>query len=651
MSGDFTPPRSPVFRFRCHRVIVLVSGAFQVPLTSISGRRRAAGSPRKPSPRRIGIGLAAVLALVPALVLALGSSGVDPVGAATNPSAMPLQEFANDNSGGRLWNAYDQTDGALGPTIAGRPSPVSFGTTEMVFTRSAIGDLSQFANDSAGGRTWNAYDLTSASSGPQIAGDPSAIVVNKTSVFVFARSTSGDLVEFTNDGTGHQLWNAVDVSQGSGGGAVQGDVSVIAVGSALEAFAQGANGDLIQFTGTGSGARSWSESDLSQASGGPSLSASPGAVLYGQSSIHVYGESPSGHLFEFVNDGQGARSWSAYDLSTIAAGPTASGQPSAIVYGPTVHVYVNTAGRLTEYVNDGYGGRLWNSYDLTAISHGPAVTGDPSAAFYTSSVVDIFVQGPGGDLVSYVNDGYGGRLWNSYDLTSASGGPAIGADPAAIINNGAVSVFAAGPSPPAVVQAIVSAVEGQDQNKLAVVENPPGSNCNIYTAYWDRGTTTGCAPGTSAEEWCSDFAQWAWAAAGVDTSGINGWAYTFVDWGLAHTGAWKPGDANDPEPGDAVVWGDVPSGYASHVGIVVGVSQGMIDVVSGNAGPVIDAAGDVDAVWESGYFDPTTSTTSGYPIIGYVSPTGWTGLTTNARPSAVSPAVLRRLIADQDGGK
>jgi hypothetical protein len=521
----------------------------------------------------------------------------------------------------------------------------------MVFTRSATGDLVQFVNDNAGGRGWNAYDLTSATSGPQIAGDPSAVVVNKSAVYIVARASSGDLVEFTNDGTGHQLWNAVDISTGAGGAAIQGDASLIVVGSALDAFGQGVNGHLVEFTGTGTGARSWAESDLSEISGGPVLSGSPGAVLYGQSSIHVYGDNPSGHLFEFVNDGSGAKSWNAYDLTTTAAGPTASGQPSAIVYGPTVHVYVTTTGHLTEYVNDGFAGRLWNSYDLTSISRGAPVIGDPSAAFFTPTVVDIFVQGPAGDLLTYVNDGYGGRLWNSYDLTTASAGPSIGADPAAIINNGSVSVFAAGPSPPVVIQSILSAAESQDQHNLAVVENPPGSNCNIYTAYWGRGSTIGCAPGTSAQEWCSDFAEWAWAAAGIDTTGINGWAYTFVDWGLAHLGAFKPGAANDPEPGDAVVWGDVPSGYASHVGIVVGVSQGMIDVVSGNAGPAIDSAGDVAAVWESGYFDPTTSTVSGYPIIGYVSPTGWTALSSNAHPSAVSPTALARLIASQDGGR
>ena len=49
------------------------------------------------------------------------------------------------------------------------------------------------------------------------------------------------------------------------------------------------------------------------------------------------------------------------------------------------------------------------------------------------------------------------------------------------------------------------------------------------------------------------------------------------------------------------------------------MKDGDIDIVSGNSGPV-DAQGNVVDVWESGYFDPTTATVDGYPILGYVAP-------------------------------
>ncbi len=600
--------------------------------------------------RRVATGLVALGSLVPALALAAPTVS-SPSGAAVNPDAMPLQAFTNNGANARLWNSYNETVAASAPTVTGRPSPVLYQSVDQVFSRSGTGDLLQYEQNSPGGVSWSSYDLTQSANGPQLSSDPSASVASGL-LYVFAESSSGDLVEYVNSGSGSRLWETADISSASGGPGILGDVSATLVGSTLEVFARSSAGHLELFSGSGSGTRAWRATDLTQVSNGPSISFSPGSILYGTSTVHAYGISTSGQLTEFVNDNAGGRPWNAYDLATIAQGPSAAGQPSPIVYGPTVHVYVNAGGQLTEFVNDGAAGRLWNSYDLTSIAGGPPITGDPSAVFFSRDIVDIYAEGPAGDLVSYVNDGAGGRLWNGYDITEAAQGPSTGADPAALVNGGVVTVFAAGPAPPAALNAIVSIAESQDQNHAGIVENPPGSNCNIYTAYWGRGSATGCAPGTSAEEWCSDFAEWVWAQAGIDTTGINGWSYTFVDWGQSHVGAWQPGATNDPAPGDAVIWGDTSSAYGAHVGIVVGVSGGWIDVVSGNSGPPIDAQGDVDAVWDSGYFDPATSTVDGYPIIGYVAPVGWSGATPAARQAhALSPSELARLIASQDGGK
>ena len=49
-----------------------------------------------------------------------------------------------------------------------------------------------------------------------------------------------------------------------------------------------------------------------------------------------------------------------------------------------------------------------------------------------------------------------------------------------------------------------------------------------------------------------------------------------------------------------------------------GVSNGLIDTINGNS---LGPTGSVDAVSESGYFNPATSNDDGYPIIGYISPT------------------------------
>jgi CHAP domain len=604
--------------------------------------------------RRCRSALLALGVLIPGFgLLASGAlpSGGGAAGATTSTTSAPLLEFVNDDAGGRLWNDYDQTVNAQGSTITGRPSAVLNGSAVHAFARGANGDLVEFANDGANGRTWNAYDVTQLSSGPAIASDPAAILLSPTEIAVFAESVAGDLVEYLDTGA-TQSWVSTNVTNASGGSDVVGDPSPLVVGAALDVFARSANGHLLEFSGTPTGGP-WTSADLTTVSGGPALAGDPDAVLYGTSSVHVYGQAMSGDLTEFVNDGADGRPWNAYDLTVGAAGPAVGGRPSAVVYGKTVHVYARaTGGDLTEFVNDGAGGRLWNAYDLTRAADGPAIEGDPGAIRYGASSVHVYVQATSGDLIEFVNDGAGGRLWNSYDASKEVGGITVGGDPTPVVYGSTVHVYVAGPPPPPVIQQIVSLAQAADQNNAAVVETPPGSNCNPYTAYWGRGVTAGCAPGTSAEEWCADFASWVWAAAGIDTAGLDGWAYSFVAWGQNHTGAWLAGDDNDPQPGDAVVWGDLASTYASHVGIVVGVSQGMIDVVSGNAGPAIDAAGDVDAVWDSGYFDPTTSTADGYPIIGYVAPTGWSSLIAHASVlRSLTSSKLARDIANQDGGK
>jgi len=177
-----------------------------------------------------------------------------------------------------------------------------------------------------------------------------------------------------------------------------------------------------------------------------------------------------------------------------------------------------------------------------------------------------------------------------------------------------------GPALTPLRQNIVAIAEGQDQYQAGGAAVPTGSDCNVYTAFFGRGSTVGnggvtCSPGTLSEEWCSDFADWVWVAAGLDPD-VTGWAFDWVTWGEA-TGSFKPGAVDDPEPGDAVVWGSLSSQYGQHVGIVAGVADGMINIVSGNA--------DNETVQESGYFDPTTSTINGYPIVGYTAPDGFGG--------------------------
>jgi hypothetical protein len=120
---------------------------------------------------------------------------------------------------------------------------------------------------------------------------------------------------------------------------------------------------------------------------------------------------------------------------------------------------------------------------------------------------------------------------------------------------------------------------------------PVNSYCNKFSAYWDAGTAN-CPSGEMAEEWCADFAAWAWQEAGVqftygyDPGEINGAAVSFYEWGVAH-GEWHPKlSGYVAKPGDVAVYGlslgADPS--AIHVAIVTDDQRGQRgpDVVNGD---------------------------------------------------------------------
>jgi hypothetical protein len=121
--------------------------------------------------------------------------------------------------------------------------------------------------------------------------------------------------------------------------------------------------------------------------------------------------------------------------------------------------------------------------------------------------------------------------------------------------------------------------------------DPASSYCNKYSAHWDAGAA-GCPGGERTEEWCADFAAWAWQKAGVPVSygytpgQINGGAVSFYEWGIAH-GRWHPArHGYRASPGDAAVYGlslgTRPT--AAHVAIVTRDRPGQRgpDVVNGD---------------------------------------------------------------------
>jgi hypothetical protein len=162
------------------------------------------------------------------------------------------------------------------------------------------------------------------------------------------------------------------------------------------------------------------------------------------------------------------------------------------------------------------------------------------------------------------------------------------------------------------------------RSQVGYSTEPSHSYCNKFSDYWNAGTA-GCASGEKSEEWCADFAAWAWQKAGVDVTygygpdEINGAAVSFYEWGVA-TGEWHPASSGYiASPGDVAIYGlslgTDPS--AVHVAIVT-------DDAAGQRGPdVVNGDGDRTgfSVVETGTDQALADAGNGDSVLaGYVSP-------------------------------
>ena len=131
----------------------------------------------------------------------------------------------------------------------------------------------------------------------------------------------------------------------------------------------------------------------------------------------------------------------------------------------------------------------------------------------------------------------------------------------------------------------------------------------------------GCDPGyynSCGIEWCAEFARWVWVHAGVpDVDGLDSYAQSFKNYGLARGRYHSRGSGYTPQLGDAIVfdWDHSSSDEhpIDHVAIVIGVSSTTVDTVGGNQG---NSDNRLSSVRASQY------SRSNGDIDGYVEPVG-----------------------------
>ena len=162
------------------------------------------------------------------------------------------------------------------------------------------------------------------------------------------------------------------------------------------------------------------------------------------------------------------------------------------------------------------------------------------------------------------------------------------------------------------------------QSQVGYRTDPADTYCNKFSAYWEAGADD-CGNDDRNEQWCADFAAWAWQQAGAEVSyqlapgHLNGDSASFYVWGTDH-GTWHPVTSRyTPQPGDVAVYGlDTSAVTAVHVAVVVAATG------NDTAPDVINGDGDRTgySVVEVGIRQAFADVKGrGDPLSGYVSPT------------------------------
>ncbi|MFC4243316.1 hypothetical protein ACFOYW_08015 [Gryllotalpicola reticulitermitis] len=219
-----------------------------------------------------------------------------------------------------------------------------------------------------------------------------------------------------------------------------------------------------------------------------------------------------------------------------------------------------------------------------------------AAAAAAGVAISIFV-GPLGAQAVVLSHGGG----NGPDLPGVLGGVGGAAGAPGVAGAGAAGVAGVGTAA-LDGRAIAALAWAQLGHGLAGPNTVNGGDYNDSTALPDA--------------WCAAFSGWAWAAGGVSTAGLDGWAGSFLDYGVRH-GTFHTAS---PRVGDAALFA-MSAGVAqasasgtladshliSHVGIVVAVTPTTVTIVNGD--------------WGDGNGGPHLVRMSSYPIQAAGAPT------------------------------
>jgi len=120
------------------------------------------------------------------------------------------------------------------------------------------------------------------------------------------------------------------------------------------------------------------------------------------------------------------------------------------------------------------------------------------------------------------------------------------------------------------------------RDQIGYTESPPGTNGNMYGAWY----------GLNYEPWCAIFVTWCYETSGNSPSFAQGSRYAFCPYVVSDSRAGVNGltTTTDPKPGDLVVYDWGRDGVFDHIGFVESGTSFSWVAIEGNTSP--DAGGD-----------------------------------------------------------
>jgi len=243
------------------------------------------------------------------------------------------------------WSSTDLTVATSSPVVTGSPTATMSGGHVVVLTHTARGRLLETVDDSLHGGRFSTYSPSGMASGPKLSSDVAVLDDPNGDglLHLYGLDAGGHLVEYVDNDAGGRYWNAYDLTAAAGdGGTLRGDPTAVVWGGRIRVLALAADAHALMYSAsTAGGATSWTTKDLSARSDGtPTFRSAPSAAVAGPSLV-VAGTTIDKHLVSLVL----AAPQSApqpQDISDAVPGiPTFTGRASVLVHNGRSSVFAS----------------------------------------------------------------------------------------------------------------------------------------------------------------------------------------------------------------------------------------------------------------------------------------------------------------------